>query len=121
MHLFVCRDRLGGTDLEDPCIRMMRPGAASIWSAPVPARGGGHTEYVIPAAWFAVESLGVTRITARNQRSHNASLSGHEREAYEGCVKDYALPGGQLHGPRCRRDPAQLPLRWPPRRVHPAC
>ncbi|XP_044972062.1 uncharacterized protein LOC123439406 [Hordeum vulgare subsp. vulgare] len=104
---FVCRDILG-TDLEDPCIRMMTWGGIDM-SAPVPHEEGA-IEYVILAAWFAVESLGVTRITARNQRSHNASLSGHEREVYEGCVKDYALAGSSMARvaadilPSCRFD-----------------
>ncbi|KAM3197371.1 hypothetical protein ACQJBY_072808 [Aegilops geniculata] len=52
-----------------------------------------QTGYVTLAAWFAMESFEITQIAARNQLSHNTSLSGQERHAYEGCMKDYALAG----------------------------
>ncbi|KAE8771833.1 hypothetical protein D1007_56234 [Hordeum vulgare] len=104
---FVCRDILG-TDLEDPCIRMMTWGGIDM-SAPVPHEEGA-IEYVILAAWFAVESLGVTRITARNQRSHNARSPGTRGSCrFDGLRDEYLRVLVSID--RCTdRLPAKTPL-----------
>ncbi|KAM3346970.1 hypothetical protein ACQJBY_021138 [Aegilops geniculata] len=77
---------------QDLCVRIMIWGGIDMSVS----HKEEETGYVTLAAWFAVESFEVTRIAARNQLSHNTSLSGEERHAYEGCMKDYALAGRHI-------------------------
>ncbi|XP_037409008.1 uncharacterized protein LOC119271193 [Triticum dicoccoides] len=77
---------------QDLCVRIMAWGGVDMSVS----HKEEETGYVSLAAWFAVESFEVTRIAARNQLNHNTSLSGEERRAYEGCMKDYALAGRSI-------------------------
>ncbi|KAF7104158.1 hypothetical protein CFC21_105078 [Triticum aestivum] len=79
--------------LQDLCIDVMIWGGVEISGS----RKEGATGYVILAARFAVESLDATQLAARNQLSQNTSFSGQERNAYEGCLNDYATARSSIN------------------------
>ncbi|KAF7035263.1 hypothetical protein CFC21_046175 [Triticum aestivum] len=90
--------------LQDLCIDVMIWGGVEISGS----HKEGATGYVILAARFAVESLDATQLAARNQLSQNTSLSGQVRDAYEGCLNDYATVRSSINRvanemlPNCR-------------------
>ncbi|KAM3193912.1 hypothetical protein ACQJBY_070515 [Aegilops geniculata] len=99
-----CGESCGTKLLQDLCIHVM------VWGG-VDMSGSQKEEatgYVILAARFAVESMDATRLAARNQLSQNTSLSGQERDAYEGCLNDYAAARSSINHvakemlPNCR-------------------
>ncbi|XBI41237.1 hypothetical protein VPH35_125717 [Triticum aestivum] len=88
-----CGQSCGTKLLQDLCIHVM------VWGGVDMSRSQkeGGTGYVILAARFAVESMDATRLAARNQLSQNTSLSGQERDAYEGCLNDYAAARSSIN------------------------
>ncbi|KAF7111180.1 hypothetical protein CFC21_111222 [Triticum aestivum] len=87
-----CGEACGTKLLQDLCIHVM------IWGG-VDMSGShkeGATRYVILAARFAVVSMDATRLAARNQLSQNTLLSSQERDAYQGCLNDYAAARGSI-------------------------
>ncbi|XP_044960027.1 uncharacterized protein LOC123411157 [Hordeum vulgare subsp. vulgare] len=83
---FACGESCGTKLLQDLCIHVMVWGGVDVSGA----HKEGATGYAVLAARFAVESMDATRLAAGKQLRQNASLSGQERDAYEGCLNDYA-------------------------------
>lgn len=99
-----CGESCGTKLLQDLCIDVMIWGGVELSGS----HKEGATGYVILAARFAVQSLDATRLAARNQLSQNTSLSSQERDAYEGCLNDYAVARSSINRvanemlPNCR-------------------
>ncbi|KAM3214383.1 hypothetical protein ACQJBY_066710 [Aegilops geniculata] len=81
-----CQKACGTKLMYDLCIRMMRQGDADM----SPLHKERATAYAILAAHSAANSIDDTKLAASNQLSHNSSLFGQQRDAYEGCMNDYA-------------------------------
>ncbi|KAE8818020.1 hypothetical protein D1007_04389 [Hordeum vulgare] len=81
-----CQKACGTKLMHDLCISMMRQGGADM----SPSHMERATVYAILAAHSAGNSFDDTKLAASNQLSQNSSLSTTLRDAYEGCMNDYA-------------------------------
>ncbi|KAF7104154.1 hypothetical protein CFC21_105074 [Triticum aestivum] len=81
-----CHKACGTKLMYDLCIRIMREGDVNM----SPSHTEGATAYAILAAHSAAISFDNTTIAMSDHLSQNSSLSGEQRDAYEGCMDDYA-------------------------------